>query len=886
MINKKLNSLQFVIFGLIFLLGISACSTKKNTWSRRAYHNVVCHYNVYWNGSQSLKEGEKQLQKDVVDNYSEVLRVYNYGLKKDATKMNPKMDRTIKKASIGIQKNSMYFGGREYIKWVRRSYLMMGEAHFLKQDYTSARRVFDYVSKEYENDPIRFEGYLWLAKTYIQTERYQKAEATLNFLQSRIEDKDFPASVKKDMLLVFADFYIAQKNYYNAYPYLERSLEQGNKRYLVTRTQFILAQINQLEGDLTAASEYYKKVIKRNPDYKMDFQARINLAKSYDEGTGDSKHIYKVLKKMVKDFRNKEFLDEIYYALAEIAFKDGDTELGIGYLQKSVSNSTTNKIQKTTSSLELADIYFNEKNYKLSQAYYDTAVSYLPDNYPDASRIKNKASVLKELIEHVQTIELQDSLQTLARMDSLQLYALIDNLIAEHKEEKKRLEKEAEYAMDEGGVQFVDMDNRSTNQSVGGKWYFYNTNAMSQGYSEFVRKWGNRKLEDNWFINDKRSVITSGIDTEELENEVATADSIIPAATSSDPENRLYYLASIPRTPEQLKQSTELIIDAYNSVGYLYLEELNDTANAKETYLTFQEKYPDNQYRLQSWYALYKIFTEEHQTEKANYYKNLITSNYPDSDYAQVILDPDFFIKQKEQKGEAAKLYERAYEAYTKNQYYRVITYADKASEDYSADSLLMPKFMYLKALSVGRVEPPDSLFTALSSFVSTYPRSELVPQAKEILKVLQRDYGLGAVEGVNMPGTSEDKKDTKNLYTMKADALHLFVVVLNQGNAEVEPMKVRMSDFKKKYFDLKVLRIKSLMLDNQRAIITVGNFENASEAADFMLAFENDDYVLSGLKRNDYEVFTISVTNYPILYREKDVKGYLKFFKENYSDF
>ncbi|HEY9115859.1 MAG TPA: tetratricopeptide repeat protein, partial [Bacteroidales bacterium] len=322
MINKKLNSFLLVVSALLFLLSISACSTKKNTWSRRAYHNVVCHYNVYWNGGMSMKEGQKQLQNDVEDNYNEVLRVYNYGLKKDAAKLNPKMDRTIKKASIGIQKNSMYFGGREYIKWVRKSYLMMGQAHFYKQDYTSARRVFDYVSKEYEDYPIRFEGYLWLAKTYIQTQRFQKAEATLNFLQSRIEESDFPASVKKEMVLVYADFYIAQNNYYAAYPYLERALEMGNKRDLVTRTQFILAQINQEEGDLQAASEYYKKVINRNPNYKMDFQARINLAKSYDEGTGDSKHINKVLKKMVKDYRNKEFLDQIYYALAEIAFKD------------------------------------------------------------------------------------------------------------------------------------------------------------------------------------------------------------------------------------------------------------------------------------------------------------------------------------------------------------------------------------------------------------------------------------------------------------------------------------------------------------------------------------------------------------------------------------
>ncbi|HEY9114121.1 MAG TPA: hypothetical protein VIN10_05435, partial [Bacteroidales bacterium] len=607
--------------------------------------------------------------------------------------------------------------------------------------------------------------------------------------------------------------------------------------------------------------------------------------KSYDEGTGDSKHINKVLKKMVKDYRNKEFLDQIYYALAEIAFKDDNKALGIDYLKKSVSNSTKNNIQKTMSALQLADIYFDDHDYVLSQAYYDTAVSFLPENYPNANKIKNKASVLSDLITYVQTIQLQDSLQRLAAMDSLELYALIDNMIVEYQEEKKQLERDAEYEMDEGGVQFVDMDSRSTNQTVGGKWYFYNTTALSQGYSEFIRKWGNRKLEDNWFLSDKRSIISSGLDTKELDQEVAMADSISPSASSSDPENRLYYLANIPRTPQQLETSTKSIISAYNSLGYLYLEELNDTMNAKETYLTFQEKYPDNEYRLQSWYALYKIFTEENNAEKAAYYKSLIVSNFPESDYAQVILDPDFFIKQKEQKGESARLYERTYEAYTKDQYYRVITYADKAEADFPTDSLLMPKFMYLRALAIGKVETPDSLFVALNSMVNTYPKSELVPQAKEILKVLARDYGLGTPE-VKGVAAESNQENSKIIYTVNPDVMHLFVVVLNKGNAEVEPLKVRMSDFKKKYFDLKVLRIKSLMLDNQRALITIGNFDNASEAADFMLAVENDEYVLSGLKPNDYEVFTISITNYPILYREKDVKGYKKFFKENYSDY
>ncbi len=286
---------------LVVGLAVSSCSTKKNTWSRRLYHNMTCHYNVFWNGKNSLYDGAEALQQKVNDNYKEVLRVYNYGTMQEAQSLNSQMDRAIEKASIGIQRHSMYFGGKEYNKWVKVSYLMMGEAHFYKQDYTSARRVFDFVSKQYSDDPIQYEGYLWLAKTYIQTERFEKADAVINYLQSKKDESNFPRKVAQEMPFVIADYYLAQKKYNEAYPYLERCLEVGNKRDMITRVDFILGQINQLDGDLEKASYYYNRVIKRNADYRMAFEAKMNLAKSYDQTTGDSKTIVKTLPKMAKE---------------------------------------------------------------------------------------------------------------------------------------------------------------------------------------------------------------------------------------------------------------------------------------------------------------------------------------------------------------------------------------------------------------------------------------------------------------------------------------------------------------------------------------------------------------------------------------------------------
>ena len=872
------------------LLGAVSCSTKKNTGLRRAYHNLTCHYNVWWNGDVSLNEGAQSLNTTAKENYNKVLPVYNYGTKQEAQSLNPKMDRAIKKASIGIQRHSMYFGGKEYVKWIDDSYMMMGMAHFYKQDYTSARRVFDYIAKEYVDDPIHYEAYLWLAKTYIQTERFEKAEAALNLvLVDQQEGKKLPKSVVQDLPMVYADFFIAQENYDAAYPYLERGLELGNKKYILTRAEFILGQINQLSGDLEFATRYYNKVIKRNPDYKMAFEARINMAQCYDEGSGDSKHINKLLLKMAKDAKNKEFLDQIYYALAEIALKDHNDTLAISYLRKSVSVSKQDNYQKSTSALTVADLYFDRGDYTLSQAYYDTAVSVLPKEYPNYDVIKNKASVLSELVVHVQTIYTQDSLQRLSAMDTNTLYAMIDVIIEDYRIEKERQEAEAE-EMAEGGVQFVDLNGGRSNSQPralgGGKRYFYNPAAMSMGYSEFIKKWGNRKLEDNWRLTDKRMVMSAYEDDAITENgDTIVGDSAqMQSPRSTDPEERDYYLVNIPRTEEQLLASTELIIEAYNKLGFLYLEELTDTVNATDTYLEFQEKYPDNKYRLQSWYALYKIYNEQGNSEKAAYYKSLIVGNYPDSDFAKVIIDPDYYVRLSEQKSLAAKLYEKTYKAYKREQYYRVITYANKGMKQYPDDTAVMPRFMYLRAISLGKVDVPDTMYVAINTLIQDYPSSPVIPMAKAVLRVLQSEYGIGeAVE--DEQGKQGGGSKGKSLYAYQPDELHLLMMVIVSADVNINALKVRISDFKNKYFRLARLRIKSLMLDNQRTLITIGNFDDAGDSEDFTMALENDEYVLSGMENKDFEIVSISIKNYPVFYKDKNMKDYLEFYNENYKN-
>lgn len=896
MIGKKTYPFIFSIT-LLLLLGaaFNSCSTKKNTWTRRAYHNLTCHYNVFWNGLMSMQEGKQNQQEKVKDNYKTILQVYNYGTKEDAKSLFPKMDRTIEKSSIAIQKHSMYFGRKEQVKWVPESYLLMGIAHFYKQDYISARRVFDYIYKEYKDSPIQYEGLLWLAKTYIQMNRAAKAEASLNLLASKMDDDDFPVKVYRELPLVQADLYLSQQNYAAAYPFLERALEINKDRYYINRVLFILGQINQKDGDFKRATYYYNKLIKRNPPYELAFNARLNMAKCYDAESGNSKAITRLLMKMTKESKNKEFLDQIYFALADVAKKDHNDTLAINYLRKSVAASTNNNFQKATSALEVANIYFDKSEYKMAGLYFDTAVSVLPTDFPNYNKIKEKAQILTSVVTQYQTIKEQDSLQHLAKMSDADKYAVIDAVIEKYRiaeeerkkrEEEEREAKEAERIESQYRNNFGGMGGRGGPggpPSLGGgngKWYFYNPTALSRGYSAFVQNWGKRKLEDNWRLSDKRQMISvAGEDEEEAATDSVASDTSRVASSKATPYDRAYYLDGLPKTDEDFKASDDKIIEAYYKLGSLYKESLHDTASAIQTYQQFIQRFPDNKYRLEVWFALYQLYDGEHDSSNVAKYKSLILSNYPDSDYAKVIIDPDYFAKQAEKKNRIVKFYERTYNAYKNEQYFRVLAYANKAIEQYSDNTAMLPRFLYLKAIALGKITTADSMYSEMKALVTKFPQSEVTPMAKDVLKTLRADYGFDGGDKGNGKDI-EVKKASK--YKIGDDIPFLVILSVNGNTVKVNPLKIRLSDFNKKYFRLRKLRIKSLQLDNQRVLITIGNFKNKNDAANYYNALRNDEYVLSGLDKHDYSVFPISIQNYPIMYRDKDVKGYLKFMDEN----
>ncbi len=870
------------------VLLLSGCSTKRNSFTRRAYHNLTSHYNVYWNGQHSLEEGDQQLKQNAKDDYTKILRVYNYGSKSEAMALNSQMDRALQKTSICVQKHSMKFGGKERVKWIDDAYLVMGKAHFYKQDYIPAKRTFDFVSSEFSYNDIALVANLWLAKTYIQTEQYSKAIATIELLQAKTANmKKLPKELYRNLDLTIADYYIATKDYRRAIDYLKSGMLVVNDREMRLRCMFILGQIYMHLDDAPHAIEWFRKVSKKNPKYEMLFEAKMNMARM--GSAGNAKELYRMLNRMLNETKNEEYIDRIYFAMAELAMREGNVDKAIGYYRESVANAKTNQIQRATSSLKVATILFDRNNYELSQAYYDTAVRAMSkETYPEYDSIANISQTLNELVANLTVIRDQDSLLRVANMDSISRNQLIDKIIADVIEQE-RIEKEREIyeeqlALMGGAVGKTNVQVEDPKAS--GSWYYYNPTTLQNGFTEFSRKWGMRKLEDNWRISDKRNIgsIVKDDGFASEGDEGKENDSLSANLTNHD---RGYYLQELPFTEEQQQAAHQQIANALYNVGFIYLDRLSDYSRSIDAYERLDSRYPGNEHELPCWYALYKMYNDEHNAEKSDVYKSRILSKYPESSYANFILDPDYYKKLKEDSQQASELYSRTYDAYQQGQYFRVRMNAERALEQYANDTALAPRFALLDAVARGRLETVDSMAYALLRVVQNYPTSSVRPYALTLLQDVNTEYNLGIkldnVAGIKKAEDGKEKEQEKESpYHSEPQAKHFVMVVFNSKTVKTEPLKVRISDFNKKQFRFKEFEMKNLLFDDNQAVIYLGTFDNEQEARDYITAMYLTDYIFGGMDKNTYWVLPVSVGNFGIYCKEKNIEDYKSFIEGN----
>jgi tetratricopeptide (TPR) repeat protein len=865
----------------------AGCSVQKNTALSRTFHNITAKYNVLFNGTESFRKGVARIDAEFQDDYAEILPVFPFTEKNAVTLCGSDMDRAIKKCTKLISLHSItvkpkvknaknlsekereFFNKHEYNAFVDDAYLLMGKSHFYKQEYEQAAEVFRSIINDYKNQPIVPEAQLWLSRLEIETGEYKDAYELLNMLQNKT---DIPPRLKAELYPTLAHYYLKQKDYAQALTYLEKAIPLVKRKKTRTRYTFILAQLCEKTGDLKLASEKYQEVIKLNPPYTMAFNARINRALAFQQGFGRADEISDELAKMLRDDKNREYRDQIYFALGNLASKEGNYPKALEQYRKSVDANVNNEQQKTRSYLTLANLYYSLPDYPNAQAYYDSSLLQLQPDYPGYEALYTKSKSLTRLVRELNTATLEDSVLKLARLPQPELYAKIDAIIeTERKKDEEQRKKQIESQLDQQFGNEVAVQNFSRQQQLPGgtRWYFYNDAAKSLGYREFTLTWGNRKLEDHWQRAVKAASTFGASSTEEAE-QAEEADK--PASTLSR-MSREYYLANVPLTDSAVGQSLIRLESALFNMGFIYKNDLKDYDKAAAAFKELISRFPDSNYLLASNYNLYLIARDQNNPAMMEYYKNVIATRFPESNYARILTNPNYLQELETEERKITGYYAETYALYKAEKYTDVIPRADYAVKNYSGHNLV-PRFAYLGALSAGKSQERPAFRESLKALVVKYPNTDVADDANNLIRYMDMEH----------PEIREavDVAASREMFTSDFDADHVCGLVVDK-KTNVNQLIFNIINFNLDQFDKLNLRVDITDWSSTQNLVVVKPFKHSKEAMEYLTTLTAFEGITRDIAEIRFTPLVISIGNLNTVKSEKSSDLYMKFYKENY---
>ncbi len=849
------------IVGLLVAVSVlmAGCSAHKNTAKSRAWQSFTARYNTYYNGSEAYKEGALAQEKGNKDNYTEMLPLYTVGNKQSRTLGKSNFDRTVEKMEKTIklhsikakpewkksrrktEKDKEWLGRKEYNPFLWKAWLLMGKAQFQKGDFDEAAATFSYMSRLYQTQPMQMAmARAWLARCYIELDWLYDAEDVIR--NQRRDSIHYRA--QNDWDGTMADYYVRTGEYQQAIPYLRNTIRHEHRKTQKAREWFLMGQLQSALGNRQEAYKAYQKAIRQNPPYELEFNARIAQTEVMAQGNG--KKMIARLKRMAASDNNKDYLDQVYYAIGNIYLMQRDTLQAIGAYEKGNEKSTRNGIEKGVLLLKLGGLYWDKEKYNDAQRCYGEAIGLLDKERDDYEQLSKRSKVLDELVPYTDAVHLQDSLQELANMSEEDRLAAIDRVI----EALKKKEKEERDKAREAEVEAAQQKQRATgnrNQrptansqqptaGSNGQWYFYNQMTVNQGKQTFQKQWGKRENADNWQRINKTVVgnLNNLGDSDNTENPeglertdsltdttIASNDSIAAEAPedtlANDPHNREYYLAQIPFTEEQKAESDLIIMDGLFHSGVIFKDKLENFGLAEKQLTRLTAHYPTFEQMDQAWYHLFLLYSRMGETQMAENCLAQLKSDYPESDLTILLSDP--YFEENARFGEHIEdsIYAATYDAFKESRHQEIRTNAQLSAERFPLGEN-RPKFLFINGLSLLNQGDAKGCIAELKTVVEKYPQSEVTEMAGMILKGIQEGrtlhggtFDLDAVWARRDMSIDQDSLGTDTL-SAERDTPFLFLLVyqpdsVNENQLLYEMARFNFSNFLVRNFDLEIER-------------------------------------------------------------------------------
>lgn len=906
-----------IVVAFLAVMTVIGCSTQKNTSASRWWHSFNARYNTYYNGSLAYIDASLEKENGNKDNFTEMLPLYTVGNKASRELGKGNFDRAIEKCQKAIKLHSIkkrpewnksrkknakdieWLNRREYNPFLWKAWLLMGRSQFMKGSFDEAASTFAYMSRLYATQPAIYgKARAWLARCYVEQDWLYDAEDVI----TKIKRDSLNWRAQKDWDYTYADYYIRTGRYQEAIPYLRKVIKHEGRRKQRAREWYLMGQLQTAVGNRQAAYKAYRSVIRQQPPYELEFNARIAMTEVM--ATGKWKQMVGRLKRMARNDNNKEYLDQVYYAIGNIYMNQKDTVQAIAAYEKGNAKSTRNGIEKGVLLLTLGDIYWAKEDFSNARRCYGEAIGLLDKDRKDYKQLSDRSKILDELVPHTDAVHLQDSLQALAKMSEKDRNAAIDRVIeALKKKEKEERDAQAEaeaqrVQAQNGGSANADQRNNITNNTQQKKdaiWYFYNPMAVSQGKATFQKLWGKRENVDDWQRVNKTVVAqTQGVEemTDEMRDSLANVaqmeDSLANVADSAqnDPHKREYYLAQIPFTEEQVEASNLLIMDGLYNAGVIFKDKLDNLVLSEKELRRLADDYPTYEHMDNAYYHLFLLYSRMHQPQTAASYLEKLKSGFPDSEWTTLLSDPHFVENSRYGVHLEDSLYAATYDAFKADKFMEV-----KNNVQISATRFPLganrDKFIFFDGMAKLNSGDAKGCVDDMKIVVDKYPKSEVSTLAGMIVngvnagrKLHGGKFDISDVWERRAEVMSDSDSIKTRKFTAERNVDFSFIIAyqtdsINENQLLFELAKYNFSNFLVRNFEIAREEVEGL----ERMVIS--GFKSYDEALQYARQLYSNNNILRLTRKA--RAIIISDSNKELLGTQYSYNDYDKFYEKHF---
>ena len=757
----KTNFIKYTALTL-FILIIIACSTKKDTFINRNYHQVTSKYNVLYNGYLALDAGVADIKLADNENFWEILPIERMPETEEnflpGQKKNPNFERAEEKAVKAIQKHGMNIGGTERNQEMDEAYLLLAKARYYENRFIPALDALNYILYKHSQSNKIYHAKVWREKINIRLDQNETAIKNLKKMlqDNKVEDQDLA-----DANAMLTQAYLNIKATDSAIASLKIAKSSTKNKEEQARYTFILGQLYENMNYNDSAFVAFQEVIdmNRNAPRRYVIQSHAKQAHQFNFDKDDTLLFVEKFDKLIKDRENRPYLDVLYFEKGWFYDKQNNHKQAVINYNKSLRKAAQDNYLIASNYRNIAEINFEEAKYKTAGKYYDSTLVKLDSKTREFRKIKKKRDNLEDVIKYETIAKDNDSILSIVAMNKEEQLSYFEKYIEKiKKEDQEKAKIAAELAKKEAikaendakNNAIINKDNNikgnNAPPSVGkqqgpsilppsvttsddkNNFYFYNYSTVEFGKKEFISRWGKRPLVDNW----KWASEIKGISKENLpeENSAQNKDVTNAIDENSPRYSTAFYLDRLPKGKKAIDSIAKDRNFAYYQLGLIYKEKFKEYELAANRLEKLLQNNPEERLILPANYNLYKIYQIINQ-EKAESVKNTILTNYPNTRYAQLIINPSLDIDSAE---DPESVYKKWYKKYEENNFREILANINTLTDTYAADEII-PKFEMLKAKTFGRLKGLEEYKKGLNFVALTYPNTLEGKEAERLLK-------------------------------------------------------------------------------------------------------------------------------------------------------